>query len=317
MEPASTEWASPVVLVTKKDGSLRFCVDYHRLNSKTAADSYPLPCMDDCNDSLGDAAVFTMLDCNSGYWQIPVAPEDRDKTTFTTHMGTFRHFRMPLGLKGAPAAFQRALDIILSGVQWQICLIYLDDVILFSRTHAEHARHLDTVFSLMRSVGTSHKLKKCSFFQPKVHYLRHVISPGKVSVAEATADAFNIFTFPRTLTQVRSYFGARNFYCHFVKGFANIGRPSTDMTRKDADPNFDDPTEPKLQAFEALKERIVSPPILTLPRHGRPYRIDTDASPYQLGCTLLQEHGGSNKWRPIGYWSYSLNDSERNYIATE
>ena len=148
IEPANTEWTFPVVLVPKKDGSLRFCVDYRRWNAKTLADSYPLRRMDDCVDSLGDAAVFTTLDCNSSYWQIPVAPEDRDKTTFTTHMGTFRHLRMPIGLRGAPATFQRALDIILSRVRWQICLVYLDDVIVFSRTHAEHAKHLDAVLGL-------------------------------------------------------------------------------------------------------------------------------------------------------------------------
>ena len=210
IEPASTEWASQVVLVPNKDGSLRFCVDYRRLNAKTAADSYPLPRMDDCIDSLGDAAVFTTLVCNSSYWHIPVALEDRDKTTSTTHLGTSRHLRMPFGLKGAPATFQRALDIILSVVRWQICLVYLDEAIVFSRIDAEHARHLDTVLSLLRSAGISLKLKKCSFFRPKVHYLGHVISPGKLRVADTAADAFQTFTFPRSLTQVRSFVGECN-----------------------------------------------------------------------------------------------------------
>ena len=317
IEPASTEWASPVVPVRKKDGSLRFCVDYRRLNAKTAADSYPLPRIDDCIDSLGDAAVFTTLDCNSGYWQIPVALEDRDKTTFTTHMGTFRRLRMPFGLKGAPATFQRALDIILSGVRWQICLVYLDDVIVFSRTDAEHTRHVDTVLSLLRSYGISLKLKKCTFFRPKVHFLGHVISPGKLSVADTAADAFKTFTFPTTLTQVRSFLGACNVYRRFVKGFAKKARPLTDMTRKYSDPDFYNPTELQLQAFENLKKCMIAPPILALPRHGRPYMIDTDASAYQLSCTLLQEHEEPNDWRPVGYWSCSLSDSERNYSATE
>ncbi|CDF34348.1 unnamed protein product [Chondrus crispus] len=241
-----------------------------RLNAKTAADSYPLPRMDDCIDSLGDAAVFTTLDCNSGYWQIPVAPEDRDKTTFTTHMGTFRHFRRPFGLKGALATFQRALDIILSG-------------------------DLDTVLSLLRSSSISLKLKKCSFFRPKVHYLGHVISPGKLSVADTAADAFKTFKFPRTLTQVRSFFGACNVYRRFVKGFAKIARPLTDVTRKDSDPDFYNPTELQLQAFENLKKCMIAPPILALP----PAR----SSP--------------NDWRPVGYWSYSLSESERNYSATD
>ena len=192
-----------MVLVPKKDGSLRFCVDYRRLNAKTAADSYPLPRMDDCIDSLGDAAIFTTLDCSSGYWQIPVAPEYRDKITFTTHMDTFRYLRMPFGLKGAPATFQRALDIIFFGVRWQICLVYLDDVIVFSRTHEEHAAHLDTVLGLLRPAGISLTLKKCRFFRPRVRYLGPVISPGKLSVAYTAVDAIKTFTFPGNLTQVR------------------------------------------------------------------------------------------------------------------
>ncbi|CDF34106.1 unnamed protein product [Chondrus crispus] len=156
---------------------------------------------------------------------------------------------MRFGLKGAPATFQRALDIILSGVRWQICLVYLDDL----------------------------------------------------SVADTAADAFKTFTFPRTLTQVRSFLGACNVYRRFVKGFAKIARPLTDMTRKDLDPDFYNLTELQIQAFENLKKCIIAPPILALPRHGRPYMIDTDASDYQLGCTLLQGHEEPNDWRPVGY----------------
>ena len=138
IEPATSEWASPIVLVPKKDGSLRFCVDYRRLNAKTVPDAYPLPRIDDCLDSLGDAEIFTTLDCNARYWQVPVAPEDSDKTTFTSFLGTFRYTQMPFGLRNAPATFQRALDNILNGVRWQSSLIYLDDVIVLLRSTDEH-----------------------------------------------------------------------------------------------------------------------------------------------------------------------------------
>ena len=132
IEPAQAAWASPVVVGTKADGSPLFCVDYRKLNECIIQDSYPIPLIDDCIDSLGNAKVFTILDCNSGYWQIPVAVDDQDKTTFATHVGTWRFIRMTFGLTNAPTTFQRALDIILSGAKWQYCLIYLDDVIIFS-----------------------------------------------------------------------------------------------------------------------------------------------------------------------------------------
>ena len=139
----------------------------------------PLPRMDDCIDSLGDAQVFTTLDCNFGYWQIPVAQDDRDKTTFTSHLGTYRFKRLPFGLKNAPATFQRAIDIILSSVRWQTCLIYLD-VIVFSRDEAEHLHHGDQVLSLLREPGVTLKLTKWHFFEKKVDYLGHVVMPGKL-----------------------------------------------------------------------------------------------------------------------------------------
>jgi len=138
IEPSSAEWAFPVVLVPKPDGTMRFCVDYRQLNEMTVRDVYPLPRMDDCIDFLGDAKVFSTLDCNSGYWQIPVADEDRDKTTFVCHEGAHRYIRLPFGLSNAPATFQRAIDMILGGVKWKSCLVYLDDIIVFSQSPGEH-----------------------------------------------------------------------------------------------------------------------------------------------------------------------------------
>ena len=319
IEPATSEWASPIVLVPKKDGSLRFCVEYRRLNAKTVPNAYPLPRIDDCLDSLGDAEIFTTLDCNAGYWQVPVAPEDRDKTTFASYLGTFRYTRMPFGLRNAPATFQRALDIILSGVRCQSCLIYLDDVIVFSRSSDEHLRHVDEILTLLRRAGITLKLTKCSFFQPMVDYLGHVITPGKLSVATENTKSFVHTQFPRNTTQLRSFLGAGNVYLRFVTGYLGIARPLNAMLRKDAEPDWDSPTNDELEAFETLKRKLVTPPILGLPKANRPYMIDTDASAYQLGATLLQQQNETepNEWKPIGYWSKTLTDCERNYSTTE
>ncbi|CAN8075729.1 unnamed protein product, partial [Agarophyton chilense] len=145
IEPAQLPWASPVVLALKADGTWRFCVDYRRLNAVTVRDTYPIPRMDECIDSLGDATVFTALDSNCGYWQVPVREEDRDKTAFLCHSGSYRFKRMPFGLTNAPATFQRATDILMSRFKWRTCLVYLDDIIVFSRNLDDHLTHVRDV----------------------------------------------------------------------------------------------------------------------------------------------------------------------------
>ena len=150
---SKSEWASPVVLIPKSDGSLRFCVDYRRLNALTVRDTYPIPQIYECLDTLGEAKVFSTLDCNSGYWQIPVAEEYRPKNKFTFHAGTYQFNRMPFGLMNAPATFQRMLDIFLSGYRWKSCLIYLDDFIIFSKNYEAHPQDVDVVLRALQQEG--------------------------------------------------------------------------------------------------------------------------------------------------------------------
>ena len=233
IEPANTEWASPVVLAPKHDGTQRFCVDYRKLNMATIPDAYPLPRADDFLDSLGDACIFTTLDCNSGYWQVPVAEGERDKTAFITHMGLFRYLRMPFGLRNAPASFQRALDIILCGVRWQTCLIYLDDVIVFGKTTEQHLKDVDNVLQLLGDAGGTLKIKKCEFFQPKVNYLGHVITPGKLEVARNRVSGFANAKFPGNKPIMRSFLGAANYYRQFIRIFAGIARPFDAMLKQE------------------------------------------------------------------------------------
>ena len=237
VEPATSKWVSPIVLVPKKDGSLRLCVDYRRLNAKTVADAYLLPQIEDCPDSLGDAQIFTTLYCNAGYLQVPVAPDDRDKTTFTSYLGTYRYVRMPFRLRNGPATFQQALDIVLSGVRRQTCLIYLDDVIVFSKDAESHLRHVDEVLRLLRRTGVNLKLRKCSFFQPKVDYLGHFITPDKLSVAVDNSKASAKAVFSRTITHLHSFLRAGNVYGRFLQKYSDIARPLNSMLRKDAEPD--------------------------------------------------------------------------------
>jgi Reverse transcriptase (RNA-dependent DNA polymerase) len=177
IEPATCKWASPIVLVPKQDGSLRFFVDYRKLNATTIPDTYPFSRVDECIDSLGDAAVFNTLDCNSGYWKIPVHPEDRDKTTSTSQYGIYRFLRLPFELRNTPATSQSYIDIILSGVKLKTCLVYLDDVIVFSKSKKDHIAHVAEALTLMGNAGLSLKLKQCHFFAETDDYLGHVIRP--------------------------------------------------------------------------------------------------------------------------------------------
>jgi Reverse transcriptase (RNA-dependent DNA polymerase) len=195
------------VLVPKPDGRMRFCIEYRRLNALTVKDSYPLPRMDECIDSLGDATIFSTLDCNSGYWQISVHPDDQDKTTFTSHEGLYKVLRMPFGLTNAPATFKRIVDMILAGLTWKSCLAYLDDIIIFSSSFEEHLRHQDQVLERLYRAGLSLKLPKCHFCKDTVSYLGHVVRPGQLAVAEKNTAALQKALPPTTQTELRSFLG--------------------------------------------------------------------------------------------------------------
>jgi transposase InsO family protein len=316
IEPATCEWASPIVLVPKPDGSLRFCVDYRRLNAITVPDTYPLPRMDECIDSLGEAVVFTTLDCNSGYWQIPVDPADREKTAFTSHFGVYQFRRLPFGLRNAPGTFQRAIDIILSGIKWKTCLVYLDDVIIFSSSRKMHLQHVNEALNLLGGAGLSLKLSKCHFFQEAVDYLGHVIRPGKLSVAEKNTAALRNAPLPRTQTELRSFLGLCNVYRRFVPRFAAVAAPLTGLLGKGTPPQLGTLSPQQINAFNTLRDKLLSPPVLALPRTTGKLWLDTDASDGQLGTCLLQEQP-DGKTLPLGYWSRTLNPAERNYSTTE
>jgi len=286
------------------------------LNDVTVKDTYPLPRMDDCIDFLGEASVFSMPDCNSGYWQIPVAVEDQDKTTFTCHEGTNKYIRLPFGLTNAPATFQRAIDTILSGVKWKTCLVYLEDVIVFSRTVEEHITHLDEVFGLLSRAGVFLKASKCFLVQEEVEYLGHIVGRGHIRENEKNLVRLRRAEPPRTKKDVWSFLGMCNVYRRFVKDYAQVARPLTALTS----PKVSDPLPPFSQdqwdAFEELKRRLTSRPILALPRSTGAYVLDTDASDYQVDCVLTQEQPDET-YKPVGYWSCSITEAEKNYSTTE
>lgn len=316
IEPASSEWGSPILFVPKKDGKLRFCVDYRKLNALTKRDSYPIPRIDECLDSLGDASYFSSLDANSGYWQLKIAEADREKTAFVCHAGTFQYRRMPFGLTNAPATFQRALDVILSAFTWKTCIVYLDDVVIFSKDIEAHIRDVDKILTIMESAGLTLNIAKCHFFTKDLMYLGHKIRPGSLTVDPVTIKALREASPPINQSELRSFLGLANVYRRFIPAFAGIATPLYELLRKTAPVQLDAFGKPEKDAFDKLRLALTSAPILTLPRPGRPYRLETDASNYQLGCTLLQE-GEDSLWHPVGYWSRKLIAAERHYSTTE
>jgi len=316
IESTSFEWGFHVVLVPKKDSTLRFCVDYRLLNAVSKRDSYPLPRLDECIDSLGEAKVFSTLDCNAGYWQVLIADGDREKTAFVCHKGAYHYKWMPFGLTNAPATFQRALDIILSGVKWQSCLVYLNDVIVYSKTPEAHVQHLDEVLGLLRAAGVTLKLPKCRVSRTTVEYLGHEITHGRLGVLQAHTKALREAAFPTTRTQVRSIIGMCNVFRRFVPNFPRIATPLTDLMGSTAPVSVPPPTAEQLFAFEELKCRLTQPPVLALPRAGHKYVLDVDAYGTQVGAALLQEQqeGGL---RPVAFISCVLEGAERAFGVTE
>ena len=198
IEPSSNSWASPVVLVTKKDGSLRLCVDYRKVNDLLIKDSYPLPRIDDSLDALSGAKWFSTLDLASGYWQVPMDPKDIDKTAFTTPYGLFHFKVMPFGLANAPATFERMMERVLAGLHWEVCLIYLDDVIVFSRTFKEHIVRLHQVFSRIKGANLKLSPTKCKLFCHEVGYLGHIVSKDGVATDPKKIEAISSWPVPRT-----------------------------------------------------------------------------------------------------------------------
>ena len=219
-------------MVTKKDGSLRFCVDYHRLNAVTRKDAYPLPKIDETLSTLGGAQWFCTMDLASGYWQIKMKDSDRPKTAFMTRRGLFQFRVMPFGLTNAPATFQRLMDRVLRGLQWEKCLVYLDDIIVFGSTFHETLENLRCVMERLREAGLKLKAPKCKWFQKSVKYLGHIVSAGGISCDPEKIEAVRNWPVPQSVTQVREFLGFASYYRKFIDNFSEIAHPLTELTCK-------------------------------------------------------------------------------------
>jgi RNase H-like domain found in reverse transcriptase/Reverse transcriptase (RNA-dependent DNA polymerase) len=310
IEPARSPWASNIVLVRKKDGSFRCCIDYRKLNLVTRKDAYPLPRIDACLDAMASAQWFSTFDLRSSYHQVTVASEDCDKTAFICPRGMYRFRTMPFGLCNAGATFQRLMDIVMTGLHMDICLVYLDDIIVYSNSMETHLNRLVTVLERLRSAGLKLKPEKCALFQKSVSFLGHVVSDTGIGTDPQKIKAVVEWPTPTCIKDVRSFLGLAGYYRRFVKDFATIASPLNEVTKKSAF-NWN---EREQKAFEKLKYLLTTPPILAMPTDDDEFTIDTDASDYAIGAVLSQKQNGVE--RVIAYASRALDRRERNYCVT-
>ena len=277
IEPSNSPWASPVVLVKKKDGTVRFCIDYRKVNEVTEKDAYPLPRIEDNLDSLKGAKWFSTLDLASGYWQVEMEEEDKAKTAFCTKYGLFQFNVMPFGLCNAPGTFERLMETVLRGMQWERAVLYLDDIIIFSETIEDHMQRVEEILIRLKQANLMLKPSKCHFFKRQVEFLGHIVSQKGVETDPKKIKDVKEWPIPRRVKDVRSFLGLTGYYRRFIKDYGSIAKPLHELTEKNTAFEW---TKARNEAFEKLKVALTSSPILGYPsteiKDG--FILDTDAS---------------------------------------
>ena len=313
IRPSNSPWASPVVMVRKKDGSLRFCVDFRQLNTATVKDAHPLPRIDDLLNALHGARWFSTLDLKSGYWQVPITESDKAKTAFRTSSGQLYEFnQVPFGLCNAPATFSRLMDHVLAGLHWETCLFYLDDIIVFSSTWEEHLARLRQVFERLRHANLKLGAEKCTFAAKEVSYLGHRVTEEGLLPDSSLLAAIREIPPTKTAMEVRSFLCVAGYYRRYVKNFAAIAGPLHALTRKDVVFHWSAECQ---AAVDKLKTLLTTSPITAFPDFSQAFRLYTDASTTGLGAILAQVR--DRKERIICCTSRALNQAEKPYPATK
>ena len=321
IRPSHSPWASAIVLVRKKDGKLRFCIDLRKLNQRTIKDSYSLPRIEQILDNLVGAQIFSTLDLKAGYWQVEMVEECKPYTAFTCGpLGFFECETMPFGATNAPATFQRLMENCLGELNLNWCIVYLDDIIIYSSDPASHIERLEAVFKKLQAAGLKLKPSKCSFFRKEISYLGHIVSSEGISTDPKKVEAVRNWPTPKTVYDVRSFLGFIGYYRRFIKDFSKIAKPlrillqglesqSKKVAKKTSIPWGVEQQE----TFDQLKELCCTTPILAYPDHKLPFILHTDSSTEGLGAILYQVQGGEKK--VIAYASRSVNKAESHYPA--
>ena len=301
-----------MILVPKKDGEMRMVIDYRKLNKNIIKNSYPLPNIEDVINQLGGAEYFSLCDLRSGFWQIGIDEADRHKTAFICHKGLFEFNRMPFGLTVAPSVYQNTMNEVLSDLIGNCIMVYIDDVIIYSKNLEDHWRHLEMVFERLNKAGMRLKPSKCHFLKKEVLYLGHIITTeGSYPDPEKVKVIYQLEP-PKTVREVRAFLGMTGFYRRYIKQFSEIARPLTQLTKKNT--RFAWSTEAQ-EAFEILKECLTQAPILAYPDVSRSYKLYTDASNYAIGGILTQENESGE--HVIQYLSHKLTAGQQKWPVIE
>jgi len=313
IEPSTSAWSSPVVMAQKKNGEVRFCIDFRAINRLTERDVYPMPHVDDLLAKLQKARRFSLGDAFSGFWQFVLNEADRAKTAFRTPFGLFQFVVMPFGLKNATATFQRGMENMLRDILYLYVMVYVDDLLVFSQCFEVHLDHLQTFFNRLRKANLKLKGSKCRFAMERVDYLGFNVGEGTVRPKRENVKAIEEYPVPKTPTDIRRFTGMTSFYRRFIKDYAKITGPITALTRKDAKWDW---TEEHSRLFWLLKKSLMQEPILRLPDMEKPFLLYTDASGYAIGAILAQKDDKGDEY-VVYYASRILNSAECRYATIE
>lgn len=311
IEPSSSSWSSPCILVPKPDGSYRMCTDYRKVNSVTKTDTFPIPRMDDCIDKLGKAKYVTKFDLLKGFWQVPLTDRAKEISAFVTPEGLYQYKVMPFGMKNSPATFQRLINKVIANLE--DCEAYIDDVIIYSETWEKHLETIREFFRKLSEAKLTINLSKTEFGQAQVTYLGHVVGRGQVQPVNAKVEAIIKFPRPENKKQLMRFLGMAGYYRRFCSNFATVTEPLTKLLSKKEKFNWSDQCE---KAFEELKAMLQSAPVLTAPDFSSPFKLAVDASDVAAGAVLLQEDDEGVE-HPVCYFSKKFNKSQRNYSTIE
>ena len=311
IQPSTSSYASAPVMLRKKNGSLRYCLDYRLLNKKTIKDTYPLPLLSDCIESLVGNLWFSKLDCNNAYHQINVHPESRDKTAFRTRLGLFEYNKLPFGLCNAVSTYSRAIDLVLRGLNWKTVLAFLDDICVLGKSVSDHLNNLQEVFERFRYHGMKFKPTKCELFKKTMEFLGRQVSPNGVTITNHAIEVIRNWKKPTNVKQLQSFLGFCNFHRNFIKNYSEIAEPMFRLLKKKQQFSWG-PEQNK--SFQTLCEALISPAVLANPTRSGRMHLDCDSSSVAIGAELWQYQDGVK--RVISYGSFALSKAQLSYCVT-